>query len=330
MARKKKKTTRKKKGGIFGLFSGKKKGRRSAKRSPISAGIKIALTILVLSVLTAGGAVGLMYLELFAKSASAQKSLPVTFYSQGEKAEWLQQEWYDILYGVIGGKEFAPSETLADELHNKLLQVPWLYNTRVKITPDAIEIIARYRRPVAWVKVSRDKTIYIDSQMHVMDYIPVSSTPVIEIKGLASKQVPPAGSQWLVDDAKAAVDLLNWLYQMDQNFQLQKEHQANGTGNTPQKRIPEKPLLNEIESIDVSNFAARKSRSKPNIVFNVKGGAKVYWGAAWGQADVYLEEDETKKLARFYQSFIDNDNTFTGPTKYIELRWLENGIPRPR
>jgi hypothetical protein len=139
--------------------------------------------------------------------------------------------------------------------------------------------------------------------------------------------VPPAGSQWFAEDAKAAVELLNWLYQMDLNFQQQREEQANSTDDVPQMQIPEKPLLDEIESIDVSNF---DSRSKPNIVLNAKGGVKIYWGAAWGQATVYLEEDEKTKMNRLYGHFMDHDNTFQGSAKYIELRWLEGGIPRPR
>ena len=87
-----------------------------------------------------------------------------------------------------------------------------------------------------------------------------------------------------------------------------------------------------IESIDVSNFAARKSTSmdRPHIVFNVKDGTKVYWGAAWGQAATAFEADDKTKLDRLYQWFMEHNNTLQGTVKIIELRWLEDGVPRPR
>ena len=117
---------------------------------------------------------------------------------------------------------------------------------------------------------------------------------------------------------------------MDLHFQQENGKRENAKVSLREKKIPGKPLLDEIESIDVSNFAARKNRSASNIILNVTDGTKVYWGAAWGQANVYFEADEKDKLARLYQFFMDHNNTLTGMAKYIELRWLEDSIPRPR
>jgi hypothetical protein len=53
-----------------------------------------------------------------------------------------------------------------------------------------------------------------------------------------------------------------------------------------------KPLLDEIESVDVSGLSARK----PNMVLNVKDGTtQINWGAAWGQAARNMEADEKEK-----------------------------------
>jgi hypothetical protein len=65
-------------------------------------------------------------------------------------------------------------------------------------------------------------------------------------------------------------------------------------------------------------------------VLNVVDGTEIYWGAAWGQANVYLEADEKEKLAMLYQFFMDHQNTLQGAAKRIELRLPQDSIPRPR
>jgi hypothetical protein len=328
MARKKK-TSRKKTSGLGGFFSKKKKKRRSSSRSSFSAGMKITLTIVMLSVLVGGGAVGLIFLERFVKNSAAEEAADGSLKLINPPA-WLNQEWVDKLVKAAGGKRFPLNESSAQEVAAKLQSLSWLENIRVQVTPEYLTIQADYRMPVGLVQVGRNQKVYLDKSVNVLDYTPVTSIPVVEIKGLASTKLPPAGQQWLADDAKAAIDLLNWLYQMDLHFQQENENRKTQKTALPGKKIPENPLLDEIESIDVSNFAARRSTSAPNIVFNIKGGVKVYWGAAWGQATVYLEADEKDKLARLYQFFVDHDNTLAGTVKYIELRWLEGNIPRPK
>jgi hypothetical protein len=328
MARKKKK----KKGGLLSFFSKKKKTKRSKRKDSDSfvTGLRVALSMMFLTVLGAGGAVGLIYMDRFVKNAAKEetKTLPVIFYWHGEDPKWLQQEWYDLIYSAIGGGQFVPNESLAHELQGKLTQFPWLYDTTVKITPDTIKIISGFRRPIGWVQSGRNRKIYLDVEMTVLDYIPVAAIPVIEINGLSSVKVPEPGQKWAAEDVAAAVELLNLLYMADLHFQQENGKRENDA--LPEKKIPEKPLLNEIKSVDVSNFAARKSRSAPNIVLNVADGTKVYWGAAWGQANVYFEADEKDKLARLYQFFMDHHNTLGGAAKYIELRWPQDSIPRPR
>ena len=326
MARRKKK----KKGGLLSFFSKKKKKKRSKRKNSDSfmTGLKVALSIMFLTILVAGGAIGLIYMDRFVNVHQTQnKTLPVNLYYHGQKPEWLQQEWYDVIYSTAGGRELSRSKNLAREIQGRLAQIPWLYNTTVKINSDEIGIISDYRRPVGLVRLGRSRKVYLDIDMTVLDYIPVNSIPVIEISGLASTQVPEPGQQWLAEDAVAAVELLNLLYMADFHFRQERE---NVTVSSPEKKIPEKPLLNEIESINVSNFAARKSRSAPNIVLTVVDGTKVHWGAAWNQANVYFEADEKDKLARLYQFFMDHHSTLGGAAKYIELRWPQDSIPRPR
>ncbi|MCD6174822.1 MAG: hypothetical protein J7K65_03520 [Planctomycetes bacterium] len=333
MARKKKT----KKTGLQSFFSKKKKKRSSRKNSAsFVSGLKIAMSIMFLTILIAGGAIGLIYMDRYvknpAKGGTGNKSSKIKDGSLKliDPPIWLNQEWVDKLIATTGGKRFPLNETSAKNVVDRLRTLSWLKNVQVQTTPEYLTVKADYRRPIGLVRLGRGRKICLDIDMTVLDYIPVTTIPVIEIKGLASAKVPKPGQKWLAEDAAAAVELLNWLYTMDLHFQQEKEQGRNDTVSLLEKKIPGKPLLDEIESIDVSNFTTRKSRSASNIVLNVTDGTKIYWGAAWNQANIYFEADEKDKLARLYQFFMDHHNTLTGTAKYIELRWLEDSIPRPR
>ncbi|MHC4770984.1 MAG: cell division protein FtsQ/DivIB [Planctomycetota bacterium] len=331
MARRKKKKT----GGLQSFFSKKKKKKRSKHKDSDSfvTGLRVTLSIMFLTILVAGGAIGLIYMDRYVNNAVKEEtedgSLEI---KEGplkliDYPAWLSQDWVDKLIATAGGKRFPLDQGWAQKVATRLATLSWLDNVQVQTTPEYLTVKADYRRPVGLVRSGRNRKVYLDVDMTVLDFIPVTNIPVIEIKGLASTQVPESGQKWLAADAAAAVELLNLLYMADLHFQQER---ASDTVTPQAKKIPEKPLLNEIESIDVSNFAARKSRSAANIVLNVVDGTKVYWGAAWGQANIYFEADEKDKLARLYQFFMDHSNTLGGAAKYIELRWPQDSIPRPR
>lgn len=310
---------RKKKTGLFGSFfdKKKKKSRRSSSAAAHPSGLKITLGIIFLAVLVGAGAVGLIYLDRYINPALASE-VPDGSLKLINPPTWLNQDWVDKLVQTAGGKRFPLDRKSAKIIAERLETLSWLSNVRVQTTPEFLIVTADYRRPIGLVQISGDHKVYLDQDMMVLEYLPVTTVPVIEIRGLDSKKLPEPGSAWLAEDAKAAVELLNWLYTTDLYF-LAGEKIAKG-------------LLEEIADIDVSNFSGRKSRSpsKPHIVLDVKDGTKVYWGAAWGQAAVSLEADEKDKLARLYQFYMDHNSTLQGTAKYIELRWLQDSIPRPR
>lgn len=332
MARKKKKTS-----WLKNIFSGKKKRRTKRKDSDsFLAGLKIVLSIMFLTILIAGGAIGLIYMDRYVSNAAKEETEDGYLKAKEGPLKlincptWLNQEWVDKLVSTAGGKRFPLDKGRAQEVATRLASLPWLDHVQVQTTPEYLTVKANYRRPVGLVRCGRERKIYLDADMIVMDFIPVTSIPVIEIKGLDSTKVPEPGQQWLAKDAAAAVELLHILYMADLHFRQEKENRTDNEPALLEKRVPEKPLLDEIKSIDVSNFAARKSRSAANIVLNVTDGTKVYWGAAWGQANVYFEAEEKDKLARLYQFFMDHQSSLKGAAKYIELRWPQDSIPRPR
>ena len=328
MARKKK-TTVKKTGGFGGFFSKTKKRRKTKDRPSFATGLKVALTILFLTVLAGGGAVGLIYLDRYVKAAAAEE-IPEGTVVFKKPPTWLNQEWKDWIQETLGSAAFPLDAHAAQIVSEKLKPVAWFKDMTVQTEPNGINVYAEYRRPVGLV-TSGSKKSYIGDDMAAMDYIPMTAIPIVEIKG-ASTKAPEPGQVWLAEDARAAVELLNLLYRIDQLYQQESEEQRAGKTTSPGGKIPEKPLLNEIASIDVSNFAGRKSTSldTPHIVLNVKDGTKVYWGAAWGQSATAFEADEKTKLDRLYQWFMEHNNTLQGTVKVIDLRWLHDSIPRPQ
>jgi hypothetical protein len=332
MARKKKK----KSGGLFGIFSKKKKKTKRSKRKSsdsFASGLKVTLSILFLTILVAGGAITLIYMDRYVNHTVKMQSEDGGLTAiEGplkliDAPAWLTPDWTQKIVAIAGGERFELNQTSAKLVADRLSGLSWLDNVQAQTTPEYLEIRADYRKPIALVQKSHNQKVYLDIDMVVLDYIPLDRIPIVEIMGLASKKLPDPGHQWAAEDAAAAVKLLNFIYLTDLHFEQERK---NPSISSKQRKIPGKPLLNEIESIDVSNFGARKSRSAPNLVLNVVDGTKIYWGAAWGESSVYFEAAEKEKLARLYQYFMDHQNTLQGTAKRVELRWPQDRIPRPR
>ncbi len=312
MAKKKKNTE-----SLLSRFFAKKKKTRRKKNNPSWVhALKIVLGVMFVTVLFAGGTIGMVYLDRHIKTLAARQN-PDGSLKLLDPPTWLNQDWQDQLVKTAGGMRFPLNEHSAKMAAERLSRLSWLDNVRVQVTPDYLLVKADYRRPLAMVRANRGRVVYLDSQMRAIDYLPLSTIPIPEIQGLASVQVPEAGLVWKAEDAQAAVELLTLFNKMDLHF-------LNG------KKI-EKPLVSDLESIDVSNFAARRSRSAPNIVLNIKDGTKVYWGAAWGKAAEFVEADDKVKLTRLYETFVSYNHTLQvqQKAKFIDLTWLQE-TSRPR
>lgn len=306
---------KKNKESLLSRFFSKKKTRKGKKNASWVHALKIVLAVMFVTVLVAGGAIGMVYLDRHIKTLAAQQK-PDGSLKLIDPPTWLNQEWQDTLVKTAGGMRFPLNEHSAKIAAERLSRLSWLDNVQVQVTPEYLLVQAEYRRPVGLVKANRGRIVYLDSQMRVLDYLPLAAIPIPEIQGLASLHIPEAGLVWKAEDAQAAIELLDLLNKMDIYF-------------TGSKKI-DKPLVSDIESVDVSNFAARRSRSAPNIVLNVKDGTKIYWGAAWGKAADFVEADDKVKLTRLYETFINYNQTLQvqDKAKFIELRSLDDSSMR--
>ena len=197
MARKKKK-----KSWLENFFPKKKKKRSKRKDSDsFVAGLRVTLSIMFLTILFAGGAIGLIYMDRYVSNAAKEETDDGYLKAKEGPLKlidcpaWLNQEWVDKLIAAAGGKRFPLDQGWAQEVATRLASLSWLNNVQVQTTPEFLKVKADYRRPVGLVPSGRKRKVYLDADMTVIDYIPVTNIPVIEIKGLASTKVPDPGQQ---------------------------------------------------------------------------------------------------------------------------------------
>jgi hypothetical protein len=90
----------------------------------------------------------------------------------------------------------------------------------------------------------------------------------------------------------------------------------------------QKPLLSELDRLDVSNYNGRKNSRLPHIIMYAKDNKKIIWGAEIGQWQRYLESTDEQKIAKLY-SYYKEFGTLSGGVKFINLCDPLDDIPQP-
>jgi hypothetical protein len=138
----------------------------------------------------------------------------------------------------------------------------------------------------------------------------MTSLPIVQIKGVSVTRMPNVGRVIENQDIASAVKVLAAFAQMDKSV------------------TPDKPLLGEIESIDVSNFDGRQDRRQPHIILYTKDNTEIIWGAEFGTWQKHLEATDEEKLSKLY-SYYKEHGSLLGGAKYINLRDPQNNVPLP-
>ena len=139
-----------------GFFSKKKKSRKPKSTVSFMAAMKTTLSIMFLTALVTGGAVGLIYLDRYVKDASS-KQTPDGSLKLSNAPAWLNQDWIDILVKTAGGKRFPLDQDSARLVARKLEGLSWLSDIQVQTTPEFLEVRASYRQPIGMVQVNRSR-----------------------------------------------------------------------------------------------------------------------------------------------------------------------------
>jgi hypothetical protein len=284
----------------FKLGTSKRKKQRTYR--PSLTGILKVLAIVCIFV---AAGVSLYFAERYVKSAKPAETGPIELVNV---PEWVSSGLKTKIRAAAGGKTLRLDEEAAEVVAENLASVAWLDNIKIQTTHKQVLIEARWRKPLALVK-SGSQNFYVDNELVVLDFVPIPNLPIVRIEGLSAR-VPSPGEVWQSDDLDAAVTILAKLDQMDKAV------------------TPDKPLLYEIDRIDVSNFNGRKNGRFPHIVLYTKDNTEIIWGAEFGTWQRYLETTDEEKLAKLY-AYYKEYGSLSGGVKYINLRDPQDNIPQP-
>ncbi len=296
-----KKTRSKTKGASFKLRAMKK--RPKAIRGPSLIGVLKVFGLVCIFV--AAGAL-FYFTEKYVESVKPVEIGPLKLVNV---PEWVSEQLKSRIVAAAGGETFRLDEDGAHIVAENLASVAWLDGVNVQITYDGICVEGKWRRPLALVKSGLNK-FYVDAGMVALDFVPVPKLPIVGIKGVSVTRMPAIGEVLEREDLAAAVEILASLDRMDR------------------KVVPDKPLLGEIDNIDVSNFNGRENPRLPHIVLYAKDNTQIIWGAEVGAWSQHLEAKDEEKLAKLYNYYIKQGSLLDG-VKYINLRDPQDRIPQP-
>ena len=245
---------------------------------------------------------GFAFLDKYVKEQAVTTPQGRTIELVGDIPQWVGEEIKNRVYAAATAEEGVGDNvnTALAVQRNIVRLVPWLADVRVQATHNSIRITGRWRKPIAVVTAGKNK-YFLDTDLVVLDYIPVGNLPVVIVSGLEfSEHSPVPGEVWQGDDLAAALAVLARLERMDAAV------------------TPDKPLLREIDRIDVENFAGRKNKRQPHIVLYTKDNTQVLWGAEIGDWQRHLESPDDDKLAKLY-TYYQQYGTLSG-VKYINLQ----------
>ncbi len=290
------------------IFANSKARQQEAGPSPLAGALKVLAAACMLAALAAG----VVFLERYVKTARAASRKTFALELIGVPV-WVSDELKEKVYmAARDGRDSAQLDRNAAANVQQSVEpnIHWIDRVKVQTLPDRIRLEGRWRKPLALVKWGADK-FYVDVDSVVLDFVPMPHLPIVEVKGLSQpKTMPPAGRIWRRDDLAAALAVLGALERMDARV------------------TPDRPLLYEIESIDVSNFKGRKKSGSPHIVLYAKDNTQIIWGVemdAWAR---YLEATDADKLAKLYGHYKQFGSLLNG-AKYINLSEPQDKIPLP-
>jgi hypothetical protein len=269
--------------------------------------VAILKVIAVIVFLAASGAF-LRYAEGYVKTISPAADGPLVLVAV---PEWVKGDLRERVAQVAGGTRFPLTEETAAVVARNLEPMSWLDNVDIQVTYNSVRVKARWRKPVAVIDVPEDRSkIYVDTDLVVLDYMPMPHLPIVELKGVSLNWVPLPGQVFDQQDVAAGVALALLLHRMDAQV------------------TPKNPLLEHIATIDVRNFNGRKNGREPHIVLRSKDDTQIIWGAEIGEWTKHLEATDEQKLAKLYAYYRDHGSLSAG-VKYIYLLSPQDKVPKP-
>ena len=300
MARRKKKVSFRDR--IASVWKTKTKKEAAARKQTLVTSVKVAA---VMCLVVAGGAF-LRYAEGYVRTAKPTEEGALVL---RDVPPWANYDLKARIVALAGGNQFPIQEETAAVVARNLDAMSWLDNVEVEVTYDKVFVKAQWRKPVAVIERGPSK-FYVDTDLVVLDYMPMAHLPIVEVTGVKIGLPPSAGAMFDRDDLAAAVKLIDLISLVDADLD------------------PKNPLLEQIASIDVSNYKGRKNHGKPHIVLRSKEGTEILWGAEIGEWPKHLEATDEQKLAKLYGYYTEFGSLSAG-AKYINLHDPLDKVPLP-
>jgi hypothetical protein len=288
---------------------GTSKGKKQL-QLPYKPSLTDILKVLVVICILAAVGIAFVLLDKYVKTASPSQTSPII--ELIDVPAWVNKPLKEKIY--TAAKTTSTDLRLDDKVAKSVQQsietlVVWLKEVKVQATHDRLLIKAEWRKPLALVKQGL-RSLYVDVEMVVLDFVPMPNLPIVKVKGLSIvTKLPRPGDVWQKDDLVAAVAILDRLDRMDKLV------------------VPDKPLLYEIDSIDMSNFNGRRNSRLAHIILYTKGNTEIIWGAEIDTWQQYLEATDEEKLAKLYSYYKEYGSLSSA--KYINLRDPQETIPTP-
>lgn len=286
----------------------KKKTRPAKDRRTLVGTMKVLAVVCVLAAIV----IAFIFLEKYV-AKTATSAAKTGFIELVNPPQWLNESLKKKVMdaAIADGEDLQLDEDVAWSVQQNMEAiVAWMDDVEVTATHESIRIKARWRKPVALIKFGRHK-FYVDSELVVLDYIAMPNLPIVRVDGLAGiKRNSPPGVKLLEDDLAAAVALLTKLDDIDKST------------------IPDKPLLLEIDRIDMSNFNGRKNSRAAHIILYAKDNTEIIWGAELGTWQRHLEATDEQKLAGLYEHY-KKYGSLMNNVKYINLQVPQRNVPQP-
>lgn len=281
----------------------KKKKRKIAYRPSLMAVLKVAALVCVVAAVVA------VFVFLKRAIPVSQKTLTPKLV---KPPAWVTEQLEEEIYAAAGvdGQDLKLDTDVARSVQNNLARrVAWLDNVKVRVTNEQLLIGGQWRKPVAMIKRGLYK-FYVDAELVVLDYVPLPDLPIVEVKELSVLPSPPSsGKIWQKDDLGAAVAILVRLAKRDRLL------------------TDARPLLYELDSIDVSNFDGRENSRARHVILYAKD-VQIIWGAELDKYKQHFESTDAQKIAKLYFHY-EEYGTLQSGVKRINLCDPQDDIPLP-
>jgi hypothetical protein len=267
---------------------------------------KTSLITLIVILVVAALLTALILAERYVTARKGQEVGPLVMENV---PAWVTEALLNDIWAAAGARTFALDRDTTQRVAQTLDTVAWLDDVEVWMTDKEVRARARWRKPLARVDLKTSR-FYVSADGTVLEPVSLSDLPIVTITGAPLVATPTPGQTLTVAELKAALALLALMEEMDL------------------RAVPDRPLLTQIDHIDMTNYQGRRDSNKPHICLYAKDDTQIIWGAELGAWDKHMEARDEEKLAKLYAYYAEV-GSLMGKARYIDLREPQGELPLP-